>query len=263
MKKHGDLTRIRNGGILHWSTLCLLATGTVGLTSCDKEKTYTATAQDVQMAELEKNLDEIDRRRAQLTQGYVDHNLEIPGVGFYHADAHDFFPYAYGHEKDGKWFANGEWVDTQPKAPSMSVSRPSEAALKKVEGILAKEQEQELAGGGGGGSTSSHSPSTHHTTHHYGGSGVGSMLLMYWMLSGNRNNFTPGAGFQQAQMRQQGWQQSLDNDRNTVKAHAAANPGYQRLAQQSKQSGSPVTAGKSVRGGFGGTSSGSSSSFGS
>lgn len=209
------------------------------------------------MAELEMNLDEMDRRRAQLTKGYVDHNLEIPGAGFYHADAHDFFPYPYGQEKDGKWYANGEWVDTQPKAPRLSVSRPSEAALKKVEGILAEEQQQELAGGGAS------SSGTQQTTHYHGGSGVGSMLLMYWMLSGNRNNFTPGAGFQQAQMRQQGWQQSLDNDRNTVKSHAAANPGYQRLVQQSKQSGAPVTAGKSVRGGFGGTSSGSSSSFGS
>jgi len=255
MKKHSDRTRIRPGGILHWSTLCLLAGGSVALTSCDSESTYTATAQDEQMAALQKKLDDIDSRKSQLLNGYVEHNFELPGAGFYHADAQDFFPYTYGHEKDGKWYANGEWLDTKPEPSRLTTSRPSEAALRKIEMILAREQELVEQNGSG-------SATTHRTTHHHS-SGVGNMLLMYWLLSGNRNSYTPGAGFQQAQTRQQGWQQSLNNDRSTVNAHAAANPGYQRLVQQSKQSGSAVTAGKSVRGGFGGSSSGSSSSFGS
>jgi hypothetical protein len=48
-----------------------------------------------------------------------------------------------------------------------------------------------------------------------------------------------------------------------VSAHAASNPGYRRMVEQSKTSGSPVTAGKSVRGGFGSSRSSSGSSFGS
>lgn len=260
MKKHSDRTRIRPGGILQWSTLCLLAGGSVALTSCDSKSTYTATAQDEQMAALQKKLDDIESRKSQLLNGYVEHNFELPGAGFYHADAQDFFPYTYGHEKDGKWYANGQWVDAKPEPPRLTTSRPSEAALRKIEMILAREQE--LVEENSTASSSSTHRSSYHSNHHHG-SGVGNMLLMYWLLSGNRNNYTPGAGFQQAQARQQGWQQSLNNDRSTVNAHAAANPGYQRLVQQSKQSGSPVTAGKSVRGGFGGSSSGSSSSFGS
>jgi hypothetical protein len=86
------------------------------------------------------------------------------------------------------------------------------------------------------------------------------MLLMYWLLSGHRGNYTPSVGFQRAQAQQQGWQQTLNTQRQAVNAHAAANPGYQRLVEHSKRTGSPVNAGSSVRGGFGSSSSGFSSS---
>jgi hypothetical protein len=250
MKKHGDSPRIRKGGILHWSTLCLLAGSGVGLTSCDSDSTYTATAADEQMAGLQKKLDDIDSRRAQLTQGYLEHNFELPGLGFYHVDANDFFPYKYGEQQGGKWYANGEWVDYQPLTPALTSSRPSVEALKKVEMLL--EREQQLASQGGGTSSST-------VHHHHGGSGIGNMLMMYWLLSGNRGFFTPGAGFQQAQMNQSNWQQSVQQDRQRVSSYAASNPGYQRLVQESRSSGAPVTAGKSVRGGFGSSYSGSSS----
>jgi len=62
MKKHGTTARIRKGGILHWSTLCLLAGSGMGLTSCDSDSTYTASAADEQMASLQKKLDDIVSR---------------------------------------------------------------------------------------------------------------------------------------------------------------------------------------------------------
>ena len=210
------------------------------------------------MAALETKLDEIESRRAQFTQGYVLHNTEMPGVGFYHADANDFFPYRYGHEQDGRFYANGEWLDEKPQSSQLSLSRPSPEALKRVEDALAREQEL-LAGS----SNPSSTPQTTTSHHSGGGYGIGNMMLMYWLLSGNRGNYAPGAAFQRAQSSQQAWQQTMQQDRMRVANHAATNPGYQRLVQQSRASGTMVRAGSSVRGGFGSSyRSGSSSSFG-
>ncbi len=248
MKKHGDHTRIRKGGILHWSTLCLLASSSVGLISCDSETTYTATAEDAKMAKLQQSLDAFESRKSQLMNGLVEHNFELEGLGFYHAEAKDFFPYRYGQEKDGKWFANGEWLDTEPARCAVSVSHPSAEALSKVEELL--EREQALATESNGQSSESNPSATHHH-HNHGMGGMGTMLMMYWMLSGNRSGYMPGAGFRNAQANQQGWQQNVNQQRQMVNAHAAANPAYNRLVQQSKASGAPVTQGSSVRGGFG------------
>jgi uncharacterized membrane protein YgcG len=178
--------------------------------------------------------------------------MELPGLGFYHADAQDFFPFRYGQEQGGKWFANGEWVDTQPPAPEKSMSHPKPEALKKVEEVLAREQEaltQQPE------ETSTASSTVHH---HGSGMGIGNMMLMYWLLSGNRGSYVPGPAFQRAEASQQSWQRTMQADRQKVSSYAAANPGYQRLVQQSRTSGSSVRAGASVRGGFGGGSSGSS-----
>lgn len=239
---------------MHWSTVCLLAGGGLALQSCDSESTYTATPKDVRMASLEKQLDEIDQRKAQLTSGEVENNFELSGLGFYHCEANDFFPYKHGQYQDGKWYANGEWRDDRPASPFPSTSRPSTAALEKIQQLL--EREQELAKETG----SLAETSTHSTTHHHHSGGMGTMLMMYWMLSGNRGAFSPGAGFQNAQQKESSWRGSLDRDRQTVSSHAAANPGYSRLVQQSKSSGAPVTAGSSVRGGFGNSRSSSSAS---
>jgi hypothetical protein len=246
MKKLGTHTRIRKGGILNWSTLALLAGSSAGLTSCDSENNYTATAEDMNMAVLQQNLDSVEGRKALLLKGEVAHNMEIPGLGFYHVEAQDFFPFPFGHAQNGKWYANGEWRNFQPSTPFLASSRPSDEALRKVETHLAQEQQPVAQGATSG-----------HQTYH--GGGVGNMLLMYWLLSGNRGSYTPGAGFQRAQTQQQGWQQTLNTQRQTVNAHAAANPGYQRLVEQSNRTGTPIKAGSSVRGGFG-SSSGFSSS---
>lgn len=47
MKKRISPTTLRPGGILRWSTLCILAGG---LTSCDRGVRYVATEKDAEMA---------------------------------------------------------------------------------------------------------------------------------------------------------------------------------------------------------------------
>ena len=246
MKKRGFFSPIREGGILHWSTVCILAGGMAGLTGCDSK--YTATAQDEKMAKLQSQIEAIDSQRSSLMNGEVANNFELPGVGFYHAGARDFFEHPYGFSKDGKWFVNGQW-QTEPVAEAtVAASRPTPEALKKVEAALDREQQLLAASG----------QSTNSTTQHHHGSGMGSALMMYWLLAGNRGSYAPGAGFQRAGSQVNGWQQGVDQQRQSVASHAAANPGYRRMVDDSRSRGVPVKAGSSVRGGFG--SSGRTSS---
>jgi hypothetical protein len=234
-------TVIRSGGILRWSTVTLLAGA--GLTGCDRG--YVATAKDQQMAETQKRIEELDAQKAKLASGVVPNNFHLEGVGYYHADARDFFAHPYGFEHDGKWFVNGLWQE-RPGPGMVADSRPGPAALKKVEEALAKEQ-QLLAGQSG--------------TARSGGFGMGNALMMYWLLSGNRGFFSPGAGFQRATTQAPQWQRGMESQRSAVAAHAAANPGYQRMVDQSRASGVPVRAGQSVRGGFGSSRSGGGGGF--
>ncbi len=251
MKRIKSKSLLRIGGILQWSTFCLV-TG-VSLNSCNSEKNYTATAEDEKMAALEQQLDDVEKKKAQLMSGEIENNFELPGLGFYHSEAQSFYPHRYGAIQDGKWFANGDWVNQVPGAPSPAKSRPSEATLQKIQELL--EKEQELAQSG---SSSTHS-SSGGVHHHHAGMGMGSMMMMYWMLSSNRGGFTQGRGFQYAQNEQQGWQQKLTRDRQAVSSYASSNPGYSKLVKDSKEYGKPVRTGSSVRGGFGGSSSSYSS----
>ncbi|MCW1884563.1 hypothetical protein OKA04_07450 [Luteolibacter flavescens] len=235
---------IRPGGVLRWSTVALLAGA--GLTGCDRGD-YVASAKDQQMAETQKRIDELDAQKAKLASGMVPNNFHLEGVGYYHADARDFYPHPYGFEREGKWFVNGLWQNV-PGPGLVADSRPTPEALKKVEGALEKEQ-QLLAGQSG-------------TARSGGGFGMGNALLMYWMLSGNRGFFSPGNGFRQATSQAPQWQGNMDNQRRAVASHAAANPGYQRMVEQSRASGKPVRAGESVRGGFGSSSRNSGGSGG-
>jgi hypothetical protein len=244
MKKRGVFTRIRECGILHLSTVGILAGGALGLTGCDSN--YVASPKDEQMAGLQAKLDELDAQKSRLMNGELANNFELPGVGFYHAEARDFFPYRHGFEKDGKWYVNGVWQDTPVAEARVASSRPTPEALKKVELALAREQELLAKSNATTGSSS--------TTHQHH-SGFGNALMMYWLLSGSRGFFSPGAGFQQATAQSGRWQQGVDQARQTVAGHAAANPGYSRMVAQSKASGVPVRAGQSVRGGFGSGSS--------
>lgn len=250
MKKRSFFATIRPGGILRWSTACILAGGLAGLTGCERK--YVATAQDENMAKLQAKLDALDAQKGKLMNGEVENNFNLPGVGYYHAEARDFFEHPYGYQKDGRWFANGKWQDQAVAEATVAASRPTPQALKKVEAALDREQ-QLLA------SQAKSAPGTTVNNHHQG-SGFGTALMMYWMLSGNRGSYAPGMGFQRAGSQVDGWQRGVDEQRRTVSAHAAANPGYNRMVAQSRSTGAPVKAGQSVRGGFGSSSRSSSTS---
>lgn len=250
MKTRRYIAPIRQGGILRWSTACILAGGMIGMTGCEKK--YVATEKDEKMAKLQAKIDALDAQKAKLMNGEVANNFNLPGVGYYHAEARDFFENPYGFKKDGRWYVNGKWQDQAVTETTVAASRPTPNALKKVEAALEREQkliaEQEKKSGGSTTNNSNHGP------------GIGSALMMYWLISGNRGSYSPGPGFQRAGSQASSWQRGVDEQRRTVSAHAAANPGYSRMVEQSRSSGSPVKAGQSVRGGFGSSSKGPSAS---
>lgn len=237
MKKRSLFASIRPNGILRWSTACILAGS---LTSCDDQ--YVATEKDAKMAETQSRIDELDQQQNLLKQGEVANNFNIAGVGYYHAAKHDFFEHPYGFTREGKYFVDGAW-QAEPGSDYVGPSRPSPEALKKVDAALAREQQ--LQNSGSQASSSGH-----------GGMGMGNMLMMYWLLSGNRGMFSPGAGFRQASQNAGNWQNQVERERQNVRSHAAANPGYSRMVQQSQSRGTPVRPGSSVRGGFGSSNSG-------
>lgn len=245
MKKRSLLSTLRPDGIFRWSTACILAGGAVALTGCDSGVRYVATEEDVDMAATQTQIEKVESEKSHLINGEVTNNFHIPRVGYYHAEARDFYQHPYGFEQDGRWFINGDWRDQMVAATVMS-SRPTPEALKKVE--IALEEEQKVASN----STGSHGH----------GFGVGNALMMYWLLSGNRGFYGTGAAFNRAGGQAGNWQREMDNKRSAVGSYAAANPGYQRLVDQSRSSGAPIRTGQSVRGGFGASGS-SRSSFGS
>lgn len=200
------------------------------------------------MAETQSQIEKLDTEKSKLIEGEVSHNFHIPRVGYYHADAQNFYEHPYGFSKDGRYFINGEWKDEEVPAMATS-SRPTPEALKKVEAAL--EEEQKVAA----------KPQGQHSH----GFGMGNALMMYWLLAGNRGMFSGGSGFRQASGQAGSWQRGVDDQRGAVSRYAAANPGYARMVEQSRASGVPVKAGQSVRGGFGTSSSRNSTrtSFGS
>lgn len=246
MKKRSFLTTLRPGGILRWSTACILAGG---LASCDRGVRYVATEKDVEMAEAQTQIEKLDSEKSKLIKGEVANNFHIPRVGYYHAEVRSFYEHPYGFEKDGRYFINGVWQD-QALPEAVASSRPTPEALKKVETAL--EEEQKVA--------------SNPQQHGGGGFGMGNALMMYWLLAGNRGMFSPGNGFRQASGQAGNWQRGVESQRSAVGSYAAANPGYQRMVDQSRASGTSVKPGQSVRGGFGNsrtTTSGGGSSFGS
>jgi hypothetical protein len=245
MKKRSLFAAIRPNGILQWSTACILFGTAAGLTSCGREDRYVATEKDAEMARTQSKIEELDAQQELLKKGEVANNFSIPGVGYYHAAKHDFYEHPYNFERDGKWFVDGEWQD-QPSNEIIEPSRPSPTALKKVDDALAREQQ--LAKGGNA-----------QTSHSGGGMGMGNMLMMYWLLSGNRGMFSPGNGFRQASQNAGNWQNNVEQQRRDVRSHASGNPGYSRMVEQSRAGGRSVTPGSSIRGGFGSSSSNHSS----
>lgn len=244
MKQRKLPMMLRPGGILSWSTACLIAGGLVG---CDSSPTHTATEQDVKMATTQAQLEKLDAEKSRLMNGEVTNNFFIPRVGYYHAEARQFFEHPYGYQEGSRYYVNGEWKDA-PVPESSLTTRPSPETLKKVETALEQEQ-KELAA----------NPQTNETQHRSGGFGMGNALMMYWLLAGNRGSFSPGAGFRQASGQADNWQRGVETQRGTVRSYASTNPGYQRMVDQSRATGQPVRPGQPVRGGFGSRSTRGSS----
>ena len=229
---------IRPGGILRWSTACLLA-GALG--SCERESGYVATERDAELAADQLFLEKMEAQAPWLKNGKLTNNFHLPPLGYYHVEARRFFEHPYGHQQDGRYFINGSWSPVMLQ-PELGSSRPLPEVLEEMETLLEEMPAEEVAGGPAGGST---------VYHHHHGSGLGNALMMYWLLSGNRGAFSPGAGFQRGQSEAGKWQQTVNQRRDEIRTHAAANPAYQRLVAESRARGQAVRPGQSVRTGFG------------
>ncbi|MFT3990049.1 MAG: hypothetical protein QM680_01445 [Luteolibacter sp.] len=217
---------IRPGGILSWSTACLLAGGAMSLSSCD------SSIRNV----MEKNERGEDPVRKQLESGLVTNNFHIEKIGYYHAAVNQFYDTPYNQFRDEKWFVNGEW--SMVAGPdNVEATRPNPEALKKVDTALSEEQRTASA--------------THANSG--GGFGMGNALLMYWLLSGNRGFFSPGSGYQWAQRQSPTWQRPYRDSRSSSGAGVFGRSG---------SSSSTGTKGGTVssRGGFGSSDFSSSSS---
>ena len=244
---------IHPGGILFWSTAFILAGGAVSLTSCDNS---VRTVLDDSSADAEKRVAEVDAVQGQLESGMVENNFQIPKLGYYHAAAHRFYEFPYNQYKDGQYYVNGTW-QAEAGPENISSSRPNADELKRIDAALEEEQKQVAA-----------HPQTYHSGGG-GGMGVGNMLMMYWLLSGNRGFFSPGPGFTNAAGQAGRWQRDWKDERRYARGGGSSSFGSYRRASSSPRStvssspssslgGSSPSHSSSSRGGFGSHSFGSS-----
>jgi hypothetical protein len=227
---------IQPHGILRLSTALVLAGGTMMLTHCDdRESEQAGRQQQDAIRERARAQSELDSARRALESGMVANNYNIPRVGYYHAAVGTFYETEYNQEKDGRFFVNGQWQDQRGPLEVPS-SRPTIAELARIEALMATIQAEESNEGGG----------TTQIVHHHGGSGFMNGMMMYWLLSGNRNAgyYSPGPGFTRASAYTSDWQRKYQDER------AAA-------AQTSRGYGSSGTTS------YGARSSSSTSSWGS
>jgi hypothetical protein len=240
---------IRRGGILQLSTWLILAGSTVSLTSCDSSQRKAREAQANYEVESKRLIDELDAQRQQLLSGEVPNNFHIPGVGYYHAGAHDFFEHSYNHQRDGKWFVNNEWLDEEGPS-AVAASRPSPEALTRIDQTLAKSEEALDAMA---------NQVAQHQSQASSGPGLGSALMMYWLLSGNRGSFAGGSGFTRCGQKAPLWESKYrDQRQQQARTTANARAGVRTASAPNSGSNSRATA-PSSRGGFG-AHGGSSSS---
>ena len=246
---------IHPGGILCWSTAFILAGGAVSLTSCDNS---VRTVLDDSSADAEKRVAEVDTVQGQLESGMVENNFQIPKLGYYHAAAHRFYEFPYNQYKEGQYYVNGAW-QTEAGPENISSSRPNADELKRIDTSLEEEQKQVAA-----------HPQTYHSGG--GGMGMGNMLMMYWLLSGNRGFFSPGPGFTNAAGQAGRWQRDWKEQRRYAGGSGGGSSSFGSYRRASSPSRSTVSSSSSSsslehsspshssssRGGFGSHSSGSS-----
>ena len=185
-------------GILRWSTTILA----LSLVSCDSKVKHVMadpssadqaspalTPPELSQEESEKlkALAAFDQRKAIFESGKIENNFHLEKLGYYHANAHRFFPHAYQEEKDGKWFVDGEWRD-QRGAEAVEPSTPNVETLAALEKLLV---EQPAPASGSSSSSMPMQMGMHHNGFFGGHFGWTDALLTYMVLSGNRNQYTP------------------------------------------------------------------------
>lgn len=88
-------------------------------------------------------------------------NYHLPGAGYYHADAHAWFPHPYNYYDPARgYFAGGLW-HLAPLALALNRSQPSADAVAAANAALIARQKQEEAiyrGTGGAGGSAGRSP---------------------------------------------------------------------------------------------------------
>lgn len=229
--KRATSLQIRRGGILQLSTWLILAGSTISLTSCDSSERKARESRASYEAESKRLIDELDSQRQQLLSGEVPNNFHIPNVGYYHAGAKDFYEHSYNSQKDGKWFVNNAWVD-QPGPETVPPSRPAPESLTRIQSTLEK-AEQSLDATAAQANQYAHQASS--------GPGLGSAMMMYWLLSGNRGGFTPSAGFsnfgQRAPLWESKYRQQREQQARSGSSGGGAASGYRRSGTSGGSSG--------------------------
>jgi hypothetical protein len=211
--KRAPTLPLRRGGILQLSTWLILAGGTASLMSCDSSERQAMQARASYEAESKRLIEELDSQRQQLLSGEVPNNFHIPGVGYYHADAHDFYEHSYNFQRDNKWFVNNAWLD-QAGPTDVPASRPSPEALRRIDETLDKQQQ---------GLDATAATASHYQHQATAGPGLGSTLMMFWLLSGNRGFFSPGPGFTSFGQRAPLWESRYREQRD-YQARTPAHP---------------------------------------
>jgi hypothetical protein len=245
--------KISSRGILRWATACCLY---AGVTSCDSSNSdYTATEMDSEMARQQETVDQFDENAEKLSAGKIENNFKHPTLGYYHANTYQFYPTPYQQEENGKWFVNGEWQEFRGPETVLA-SEPNEETLAKLEASLPElekktaEEKQPVASQSSSQNNNQNAGYNHHPSY------LSSALFTYMILRGNSHRYAPQnpGVLNQAGNR---WQGQMNDMKSKVSGYASANPGYNKLVQQSRSSGKSVTPGATVRGAFGGSTRGS------
>jgi len=273
MKRASSLP-LRRGGMLQVSTWAILAGGSLGLSGCDSSEHKVASRPTSYEVESKRVIGELDSQRDQLLTGEVPNNFHIPEIGYYHAAAHAFYDTAYNEERDGKWFVNNAWVD-EAGPEDVPASHPSAEALRRIDEALDKQQ-QSLDAIATPSDTYQQSAYGSPTYVHSHGNGVGSALMMYWMLSGNRGYYSPGTGFSSFGRNATMWESSYrsqkssgspgsgsygtgsSTSRSMTSRSTAPSPHASSGSEHEGTSRSGKSSGPSTRGGFGSTGGSSS-----
>jgi hypothetical protein len=249
--KRAPTLPLRRDGILRLSTWLILAGGAASLTSCDSSERQAMQARASYEAESKRLIEELDSQRQQLLSGEVPNNFHIPGIGYYHATAHDFYEHSYNFQRDGKWFVNNAWAE-QAGPQDVPASRPSPEALRRIDETLDKQQQ---------GLDATAAQAAHYQHQATAGPGLGSTLMMFWLLSGNRGLFSPGPGFtsfgQRAPMWESRYREQRDQQARTTTSYGSGG------GSSSSRFGSSRPSGTSSSSGDGASHSSSSSSSGS